>query len=45
MAVEIYKQMRGIAEKNRQVKFDVKTALTHNLGGSGGTCVVTIYQK
>lgn len=45
MAVEIFKQMRGIAERNRQVKFDVEKALTHNLGGSGGTCVVTIYQK
>jgi len=44
-AVEIFKQMRGIAERNRQVKFDVERALTHNLGGSGGTCVVTIYQK
>ena len=45
MAVEIFKQMRGIAERNRQVKFDVERALTHNLGGSGGTCVVTVYQK
>ncbi len=44
-AVEIFKQMRGIAERNRQVKFNVEKALTHNLGGSGGTCVVTIYQK
>jgi acetyl-CoA C-acetyltransferase len=44
-AVEIFKQMRGIAERNRQVKFDVERALTHNLGGSGGTCVVTIYEK
>ncbi|MBY9005069.1 MAG: hypothetical protein KGD73_13920, partial [Candidatus Lokiarchaeota archaeon] len=44
-AVEIFKQMRGIAEKDRQVKFDVERALTHNLGGSGGTCVVTIYEK
>ncbi|MBY9011551.1 MAG: hypothetical protein KGD70_04175 [Candidatus Lokiarchaeota archaeon] len=44
-AVEIFKQMRGIAERNRQVKFDVEKALTHNLGGSGATCVVTIYQK
>ncbi len=44
-AVEIFKQMRGVAERNRQVKFDVERALTHNLGGSGGTCVVTIYQK
>jgi acetyl-CoA C-acetyltransferase len=45
MAVEIFKQMRGIAERNRQVKFDVERALTHNLGGSGATCVVTIYEK
>ena len=45
MAVETFKQMRSIAERDRQVKFDVKRAMTHNLGGSGGTCVVTIYQK
>ena len=45
MPVEIFKQMRGIAERNRQVKFNVERALTHNLGGSGGTCVVTIYEK
>jgi acetyl-CoA C-acetyltransferase len=45
MAVEIFKQMRGVAERNRQVKFDIERALSHNLGGSGGTCVVTIYQK
>ncbi len=44
-AVEIFKQMRGRAERNRQVKINVEKALTHNLGGSGGTCVVTIYQK
>ena len=44
-AVEIFKQMRGIAERNRQVKFDVDKALAHNLGGSGGTCVVTIFKK
>jgi acetyl-CoA C-acetyltransferase len=44
-AVEIFKQMRRIAERRRQVKFDVERALTHNLGGSGGTCVVTIYKK
>ncbi|HEC38823.1 MAG TPA: hypothetical protein ENI29_11350, partial [bacterium] len=45
MAVETFKQMRGLAERNRQVKDDVECALTHNLGGSGGTCVVTIYEK
>ena len=45
MAVEVFKQMRGIAERDRQVKTDVEKALTHNLGGSGATCVVTIYEK
>jgi acetyl-CoA C-acetyltransferase len=45
MAVEIFKQMRGIAERDRQVKFDVEKALIHNLGGSGATCVVTVLEK
>ena len=43
--VEIFKQMRGIAERNRQLKFDVERAMTHNLGGSGATCVVHIFEK
>jgi len=45
MAVEIFKQMKGKAERNRQVKFNIERAMTHNLGGSGGTCVVTIYER
>ncbi|GAB4326477.1 MAG: thiolase domain-containing protein [Promethearchaeota archaeon] len=44
-AVEVFKQMRGIAEGERQVKGEVTCALTHNLGGSGATCVVTIYER
>ncbi|MHA1731470.1 MAG: thiolase C-terminal domain-containing protein [Promethearchaeota archaeon] len=44
-AVEIFKQMRGRAEGERQVKKDVTCALTHNLGGSGASCVVHIYEK
>lgn len=44
-AVEVFKQMRGIAERNRQVKFDVERALTHNVGGSGATAVVHTYEK
>ncbi|MHA1266955.1 MAG: thiolase C-terminal domain-containing protein [Candidatus Helarchaeota archaeon] len=44
-AVEIWKQMRGQAEGKRQVKFDVECALTHNVGGSGGSCVVHVYKK
>ncbi len=44
-AVEVFKQMRGIAERNRQVKFDVERALTHNVGGSGATAIVHVYEK
>ena len=44
-AVEVFKQMRGRAERNRQVKDSVDIALTHNLGGSGATCVVHVYEK
>jgi len=44
-AVEIFKQMRGRAERNRQVKTDIECALTHNVGGSGATAVVHIYEK
>jgi acetyl-CoA C-acetyltransferase len=43
--VEIFKQMRGIAERNRQVKGDLNCGMTHNLGGSGATCVVNIFTK
>ena len=43
--VEVFKQMRGIAERNRQVKKDIKIAMTHNVGGSGATVVVNIFTK
>jgi acetyl-CoA C-acetyltransferase len=43
--VEIFKQMRGIAERDRQVKFDVERACTHNVGGSGATAVVNVFTK
>ena len=45
MAVELFKQLRGIAERNRQVKGDPEVGLMHNLGGSGGTCVINIFKK
>ncbi|MEJ2249169.1 MAG: beta-ketoacyl synthase N-terminal-like domain-containing protein [Candidatus Lokiarchaeota archaeon] len=45
MAVEIFKQMRGIAERNRQIKDVPEVGLMHNLGGSGGTCVVNIFKR
>lgn len=43
-AVEIFKQMRGQAGP-RQVDRDVDLALTHNVGGTGQTAVVHIYER
>jgi acetyl-CoA C-acetyltransferase len=42
--VEVFKQMRGTAG-GRQVERDVDLALTHNVGGTGQTCVVHIYER
>jgi acetyl-CoA C-acetyltransferase len=42
--VEIWHQMRGQAGA-RQVQRDVPLALTHNLGGTGATCVVHIFER
>ncbi|MGD1992100.1 MAG: hypothetical protein PVI59_02795 [Anaerolineae bacterium] len=41
--IEIWKQMRGQAGE-RQVPGDVDIALTHNVGGTGQTCVVHIFE-
>lgn len=43
-AVEIFKQMRGRAGE-RQVDRDVDLALTHNVGGTGQTAVVHVYER
>jgi acetyl-CoA C-acetyltransferase len=43
-AVEVWKQMRGQAGE-RQVPGDVSLALTHNVGATGSTCVVHIYER
>jgi len=42
--VEVWKQMRGQAGE-RQVDRDVDLALTHNVGGTGQTAVVHIYER
>ena len=42
--VEIWKQLRGVAGK-RQVEGDPALALTHNVGGTGQTCVVHIFER
>jgi len=43
-AIEIWKQMRGEAGR-RQVPGDIPLALTHNVGATGQTCVVHIYER
>jgi acetyl-CoA C-acetyltransferase len=42
--VEVWKQMRGAAGE-RQVDRDVDIALTHNVGGTGQTAVVHIFER
>lgn len=42
--VEIWKQLHGIAGE-RQLPGDPKIGLTHNVGGSGQTCVVNIFER
>jgi len=42
--VEIWKQMRGEAGP-RQVPGDIPLALTHNVGATGSTCVVHIFER
>ncbi len=42
--VEIWKQLQGIAGE-RQVTGNPRIGLTHNVGGSGQTCVVNIFER
>ena len=43
-AIEVWKQMRGEAGE-RQVAGDIRFALTHNVGATGSTCVVHVYER
>ncbi len=43
-AVEIWKQLRGEADL-RQIPGDPHLGLTHNVGATGNTCVVHIYER
>ena len=43
-AVEIWKQLRGEAGE-RQAPNDPDIGLVHNVGGSGQTCAVTIFER
>ncbi len=40
--VEIYHQLRGEAGERQARKSKVEVGLTHNVGGTGGTCVVNV---
>jgi acetyl-CoA C-acetyltransferase len=42
--VEVWKQLRGLAGA-RQVPGDLRLGLTHNVGGTGQTCVVHIFER
>lgn len=42
-AVEVFEQLRGLAA-SREVP-DAKIALTHNVGGSGATCAVHVWER
>lgn len=42
--VEIWKQLRGLAGE-RQVAGEPSLGLTHNVGGTGQTCVVNIFER
>lgn len=42
--VEIWKQLHGIAGE-RQIAGEPKIGLTHNVGGTGQTCVVNIFER
>jgi len=44
-AVEIWCQMRGEAGPRQVPGKDIHLALTHNVGATGGTCAVHIYQR
>ncbi len=41
---EVWKQMRGLAGE-RQVAGDIPLTLTHNVGATGSTCVVHIFER
>jgi len=42
--IEVWKQLRGQADK-RQLAGSPALGMTHNVGGTGQTCVVTIYER
>jgi len=43
--LEIWHQMRGTAGPRQVPRKDIRLALSHNVGATGGTCVVHIYER
>ena len=43
-AVEVFKQLRGTVEAERQVR-DAQIGITHNVGGSGATCAIHVFGR
>jgi len=43
--LEIWHQMRGTAGPRQVPGKDIRLALSHNVGATGGTCVVHIYER
>jgi acetyl-CoA acetyltransferase len=43
--IEIYHQLRGEAGERQVKKANPTVGLTHNVGGTGGTCVVNVLRR
>ena len=43
--IEIYHQLRGEAGNRQVKKADPTVGITHNVGGTGGTCVVNVLRR
>jgi acetyl-CoA C-acetyltransferase len=42
---ELWEQLRGTAGPRQIPKEDLRVGMAHNLGGTGGTCTVTILER
>ena len=42
---EIWTQLRGLAGERQIPNGNVRVGLAHNLGGTGGTCSVTLLER
>ena len=42
---EVWRQLRGKAGGHQMTHKDLRLGLTHNVGGTGGTCVIHILER